>query len=464
MKFESRYYISGDEDLAMATHGSVGEFNDTVEDWTSYTERLEQYFAANDVASAAKQRAILLSGCGAPTYRILRSLVAPDKPTDKTYQDLVKLLKDHFSPKPSVIVQRFNFNSRSRKAGESVAQYVAELRRLTEFCEFSSATINDMLRDRFVCGIKDARIQRRLLAEKDLTFKSAYEAAIAMESADRDVQDLHKPLADGCVHALSRASAVDSNSSPLAPPGYPCHRCGGRHLASSCRFRDADCRRCGKRGHIARVCRSKPKEQHSPGRETARPTDRRTNVLEDVEEEPENQDTVYPASLFCLSGRTTDPLRETVQINQVDVSMEVDTGASLSVISEETYKASWSLERRPPLRPSGAGLRTYTGEELEVLGRVVVSVSYRGQQKELSLLVVRGSGPSLLGRDWLAELRLDWKELHRVHMAPRRRLQTVLENHPDVFRDELGTLKDVQATIHVEPKAQPTFCRPRPVI
>ena len=72
----------------MATHGVIGEFNGVREDWVSYTERLEQYFTANDVENAAKQHAILLSVCGAATYKLIRGLVAPSKPTDKTFAQL----------------------------------------------------------------------------------------------------------------------------------------------------------------------------------------------------------------------------------------------------------------------------------------------------------------------------------------------------------------------------------------
>ena len=43
---------------------------------------MEQYFVANEVTSAAKKKAILLSTCGASTYSTIRSLAAPDKPTD----------------------------------------------------------------------------------------------------------------------------------------------------------------------------------------------------------------------------------------------------------------------------------------------------------------------------------------------------------------------------------------------
>ena len=51
----------------MATHGNIGAFDRGVEDWTAYCERLEQYFLDNDVGEVAKQRAILLSVCGATT-------------------------------------------------------------------------------------------------------------------------------------------------------------------------------------------------------------------------------------------------------------------------------------------------------------------------------------------------------------------------------------------------------------
>ena len=73
----------------MTTHGQISEFRGVPEEWTSYVERLECYFLANDVADAGKQRAILLSCCGASTYSLIRSLAAPSKPTAVAYKDLV---------------------------------------------------------------------------------------------------------------------------------------------------------------------------------------------------------------------------------------------------------------------------------------------------------------------------------------------------------------------------------------
>ena len=56
----------------------------------------------------------------------MRNLCAPEKPGDKTFDDLVKLVKDHQNPKPSETVQRFKFNTRDRNPNESISTYVAE--------------------------------------------------------------------------------------------------------------------------------------------------------------------------------------------------------------------------------------------------------------------------------------------------------------------------------------------------
>ena len=110
-----------------AKYGTFGEFNPSLEDCRFYTERLQQYFKANDVAED-KQKAILLSGCGVATYHLIKNLTAPAKPTDKSFAELVKLVGDHYSSIPSVIVERFRFNTRIRQPGESVATFIAELR------------------------------------------------------------------------------------------------------------------------------------------------------------------------------------------------------------------------------------------------------------------------------------------------------------------------------------------------
>ena len=201
----------------MATHGSIGEFQNAQADWQSYVERLQQYFVANDVKNADKQRAILLSSVGGQTYQLIRNLLAPDKPTSKTFTELVEAVMQHHQPKPSVIVQRFNFHSRSRHSGENVSTFVAQLSKLSEHCNFGD-TLNDMLHDRLVCGISDQRMKRRLLSEPELTFAKALKLIQAAKAAERQAQELEKATPSAGVHAVSSGdrSKRGGRSSPLS--------------------------------------------------------------------------------------------------------------------------------------------------------------------------------------------------------------------------------------------------------
>ena len=71
--------------------------------------------------------------------------------------------------------------------------------------------------------------------------------------------------------------------------------------------------------------------------------------------------------------------------------MEADTGAAVSLISEDTTK---KLLPAATLHCAPVRLRTYTGELIKVLRQIEVDVVYEDQQKPLKLLVVAGQGPS----------------------------------------------------------------------
>ena len=290
-----------------------------------------------------------------------------------------------------------------------------------------------MLCDRLVCGIQDPRIQRRLLAESKLEFKQAFELAQAMESADRDAKTLvNNPAAP--VHAIPsqtprHAPRQQQQGRSLPREDQTCYRRKGKHSAKSCRFKDAECRNCKKKGHIARACMSMPRPPHR-----AQGNRQQTHLLTEVENNSSDTDPAYP--LFNVTNTSTKPLLVTVELNQAPVEMEVDTGASVSLISKDTYDRLWpTLTTAPAIQKSDILLRTYTGEHLEVVGSVSVDVHYKEQMAHLPLTVVAGGGPSLLGQDWLQHIRLDWKALHLVRKPAT--LADLLDRHKALFRNEL---------------------------
>ena len=216
-----------------------------------------------------KQASVLLTVIGMKNYGIIKSLVAPAQPKDKSYVslELVATLKEHFQPKPLIIAERFRFYQRNQEAGESVLEYVAALRRLAITCEFGDF-LDQALRDRFVCGMKLESTQKKLLAERDLTLARAQELARGMEVAAQDTRDMrHLAVGADKIHHTDTSGASGSGNST---PAGSCHRCGkSDHDGRACKFRQAKCYKCGKTGHIAPVCRSTG--NHKGQREAGKP-------------------------------------------------------------------------------------------------------------------------------------------------------------------------------------------------
>ena len=437
----------------VSSHGTVTPFDAKLEQWSEYAERLELYFIANDIVAPAKRRAILLHAVGPATYKLLKTLASPTPVTALTFEELVEKAKLHFNPKPSPIVRRYEFNTRTQREGEAVSTFVAELRNIAQDCEYGEV-LSDMLRDRVVCGICDKAVQRSLLREPNLSFDKALEIALAAEAAEKDSRRLTDyataPVQDKDTSAVNKVTQPKSTRPTRLNKDRECHRCGGKHHPAQCNFKGYDCHYCKKKGHLAKMCWKKAKE--------AKDKDEPEHAHV-VNETPTEEKGEY--GMFNMNTGSSKPFQAVVKVNGTPITMEIDTGASASIVSEETFTSLQSGQSKLKLDQASVRLLTYTGESITVVGSTQVTVEYKGQTRTLPLLVTQGNGPSLLGRDWLGTLRLDWQRIFKVE-SPRT-LQGVLEENSDVFKPGLGKLNGVTAKLYVDSSVQPRFHKPRPL-
>ena len=166
---------------------------------------------------------------GRSTYNLLRSVIAAAKPTDKTFEQLVEVLSAHYSPKPTEVMQWFRFNSRKRQDSETIANYVAELRRLAEFCSYGDA-LDKMLRDRLVWGVRDNAECRNRGEEPS---RDAPKESVHFVKKQHQQQNAHS-----------------------SGPGN-CTQCGRRgHHSVDCPYTNFVCRGSHRWGHLQQMCRS----------------------------------------------------------------------------------------------------------------------------------------------------------------------------------------------------------------
>lgn len=154
----------------------------------------------------------------------MRTLVTPRKPGELAYRDLLYLVQNHHRPKPSEIVQHFKFHSHFVSL-VTIAKFVAKLHQLSEHCEFGT-DLEDM-HDHLVCDNNDNVIQHRLL-EKSLHARYIQKANSTAQS-----------------NVFYATKAIKGKT-------VECYRCGGAHLANSCKFKDTECHKCGKKRHLGR--------------------------------------------------------------------------------------------------------------------------------------------------------------------------------------------------------------------
>ena len=65
-----------------------------------------------------------------------------------------------------------------------------------------------------------------------------------------------------------------------------------------------------------------------------------------------------------------------------ELIIKVDTGASVTIISEATRGRIWPSQPALLLFSTDVKLRTYTGEAIPVVRRLIVKVQYQGQEEE----------------------------------------------------------------------------------
>lgn len=438
-------------------------------DWEAYTEQLDFYFIANGVKEPKTKKAILLANLPPETFQLLKDLLVPSKPKDDdvTYEVIVKKLKDHTKPERSALVARYEFDNRIRKPEESVSAYVATLKHLAVDCKFTDEMRQERLRDRLVSGIKDDKMLREMLKEKleDLSFDVAVRKCLAVEQANKDVRAFRNEAKPEGVNILKSSSKGKDKQKPAksATTGSPpeqqhatsaselkCYRCEGRHAANNCPFIRAKCHGCGKRGHLKKVCRQSKASQSTK--------DQPLNAMQADSSEESDEDGDPTVPLFSVGTKSDrKPIMVDLEIDNREVSMELDTGSAVSVMSETTYTkllSHVSLEKTP------LKLHTFTGEKVTPLGMFYAQVRLGSQEERLPLYVTPGKGPTLLGREWLNRIQLNWPLL-RLQSQPS--LQEVLDKHSTVFADELGKLKEIKARIQLKEGATPRFCKARSV-
>ena len=448
--------------------GSIAPFDIHADKWDVYWETLEQYFIANQVDDK-KLTATFITLIGKDAFSLLRALVSPEKPSNMKIDALNKVLHDHLQPSTILITGRYKFYKRDQDERETITDYVAALRKLSLHCEFKEF-LNDALRDKFVCGIRDHNIRKRLLVERKLDVKSALELAKSLEKSAAESRAMENERKTS-MYAFREQRVVRR-----------CYHCNSTdYLANICIYKDKVCNNCKLKEHLAKACRNKKstgdkqynrnadvksEKCYCKSTEDNVPGNSRHDHGREAHESPDDE-IMYINKVVGSKA----PLSVNVEVEKKYIEFEVDTGSGITVISEYTFRTYFGSYE---LNNTDIVVKTYSNQRLNMLGKFSVNVKYEGKTwPKLVLYVIQGNGVNLLGRNWLFVIKLNWSNIfqHRnlnsniscQNVKTNTALENLMETHSAIFREQLGTITGLKAKLHIKSDAKPKYCKARNV-
>ena len=428
------------------------------DDFERWIKALDFYFGSCNITDVNQKKCTLLHLLGMEIQDIYETLPSVEG-TDDAYKEACARLKRYFQPQTNKVYERFKFHELAQQPEEPMASFVSRLRIQASKSGFVTSELDTHICDRAVGGCHSRELRQKLLSQPELTVEKVLLTSATFERSRQEAAAM-TPMGTSDVNYSKGGARPKTSAQTQRGPERekgPCYRCGEMgHLARKCPYINATCHKCGKKGHLRKKCRTKM-----------------VNAVED-----EGKVDEYDAEARSAKGQAytmfqmqsaenaTKPIYVMMSIVDRDVHMQIDTGASCSVMSSANFQAL--LGDIVKLNASGKPkLSGFGGTPMPVVGQADVEVAYGDQKCILPLVVVEGDRncPNLLGRDWLGRIRLNWHQLLSVSAPPGGAGDTlgpVLDKHPGVFEVGLGKCQTT-VSLDVDPSAAPQFYKARPV-
>ena len=435
--------------------------------WGGWLKRFDNFVAAQAITADARKRALLLHFGGEEVFEVSETVE-----TGSTYDELKTALTNHFAPQKNVEYEIFMFRQATQQPGETLDKFYVRLKLLSKNCDFGN--VDREIKSQIIQKCSMVKVRHKGLSEPAVELKDLLTYGRTLEATSVHAEAMCANSSEPATGVHKVNSDVDSRSNPVSVrkrqystrSGQDRYRCGGCGRVHSddrekvCRAWGKQCFKCSKPNHFASCCRG--------SRTSTRPVSsaRFIDLEHSSDEDPGalshgvgrrspvddySGEDVLPLHTVN-SGKTVAPYLCTLQLNGVKTQMEIDTGAASTILNTQVFRKIKQHTGKILLRKDDLPvLRTYSGELIQPLGRAMLDVVYGEQHLKLSALVVPSTGPCLLGRDWLQHIKINWVGMQYLQTKDYVHL------FPELFKPGLGTLRNYEAKLWIDPEVQPRF-------
>jgi RNase H-like domain found in reverse transcriptase/Integrase core domain/Integrase zinc binding domain/Reverse transcriptase (RNA-dependent DNA polymerase) len=477
----------------MTTFSYDPEAGLTFEAWY---DRYESIFRTEIAAwdSPSKIRLLMIK-FSQQDYQRFADSVLPQKPTELTLDDTIKLLKNMFGHRETRFALRHKCFNLRKDDSESFTDFAARINKHGEKFDVTHCTADDLKVLLFVSGLKSAQdslILEKLLSKVDtqcvaleaapddaararihkLTLKDLVNEAQRLISLKLDKSTVGSPANIPqevfAIHqnqrkfkpSNDRNSGTSGGTRPSSPqssklPKRACGFCNEMHWQRDCPYKEKTCTICSSVGHKNGFCASAIKEL--------------TRVYSRNERRGRNSDpTQYirtTTNQVASSTMSSKSLRKFIapSINGARIRLQLDSASDITIISSD----NWKKLGKPSLTPIKISPGSASGDQIQLWGSFLSNINFNGKTATGTCYV--SARLNLLGIDWISALGLwnvPFATICNVITSQTNRSDLTTEaqsRFPILFSGGLGLCTKTKASLTLKPNAQPTYRKARPV-
>ena len=413
------------------------------DNWRIFRQTWDHYciLTGVDEHSVKYRVALLLHSLGNEALRVYNGFSFATPETDRTVDEILNRFEEFAVGAVNTTYERFLFNQRTQREGETVDSFIAALRLLIKTCNYCNDCADGILRDRLIIGIRHEETQKALLQERQLTLAQAGDICKAHENAASQGRVL-RPTATDNIHGVTKKTPKHQQKQKHqqkpqqkqgTQPTIDCLYCGRQHPRDKlkCPAWEKTCSKCKGKNHFAKMC--KQKSVNSMG--TA---------------------DVYIGSVKHGPNQT---LFAELHVSNKPVKFQVDTGATSNLLP---------VQYATEIRKAKHKLVMWNGTVQDPLGECdqMVHNPRTNQNHSISFIVVAENLTPILGLKTSLQLgfvTVNDKSFRRVNCVTASKSSSdLIQEFPDVFDEKLGSLPGI-AHFVVDETVPPTISPPRPV-
>lgn len=469
------------------------------ENWKYWRQRFENYLVASEIGKKDEkvQVAQLIHYIGAEGIRIYNTFTLAEDDKNKL-EKVLQCFESHFLPKKNLSYERFKFFTRKQGENEPMEHFITDLKNLALTCELQDLK-DSLIKNLIICGLTNEDLRVKLLDEDDkLDLDSTIQTCIRFEntkkqsnviskstkmSTEMEIQAIHRQGQDGSksrnwkqststltsssvVAGPSRLQSHDKfqaqggwsqpanlkSSQPTRPRGQRlkinsgvCYRCGRVHGKNQCPAYGKKCNMCGYLNHFSKFCQKN--KIHAVNCENDDQCNDNNYVFIGSVEKP----VCKSDNSWYISMRLN---------NKRSYQFKLDTGAMANIIPEKILKEI-NFDRKH-LMKTGLKLKSYTNNNIPVIGTCYLNCQYKNIICTIEFFVVESNSLCILGLETCKNLNL----IKRVDIVDnvgetQNYYETLVNKNLDLFTG-IGCLKN---KYHIEliENAKPVIHPPRKI-